>query len=149
MIRSQRSAEEPVARLSHELPPARLGGETMTTLDILVDLLTEIFLDDRYFAVMLVRVLGGLDSLEVLDEYIERLIFGIGHEEREVDQVMGIGEVLQVREEHGQMGLGVAQRHAQQYALFSLPPSRGALDIRQVIVPHGLQLELLRRREQA
>lgn len=66
MVRPQGRTEKPVARLGHKLPPARLSGKTVTTLDILVDLLTKVFFNNGYFAIVLVGVFGCLDGLEVL-----------------------------------------------------------------------------------
>lgn len=113
MIRPQSSTKKPVTRLGHQLSSARLRSKPVTALHILVDLLSKVFLDDRYLAVVRILVFRRLDSFEVLDQYFQGPILRIGDEESKIDEVVGVCKVAQVREEHREMGFGVSEWHAQ------------------------------------
>ena len=142
VIRAQSSAEQPVSGLGHELSAAGLGGEAVATLDVLVDLLSKVLFNDGNLAIRLARVLVGLDLVEVVDEELEGVVLGVGDQEREVNQAVRVGKVAQVRKEHGQMGRGVTQGHAEKNALLPLPPASGASDVVEVIVPYRLEVEV-------
>lgn len=129
VVRPQRRRQQPIPRPRHQLPPARLRLEPVTALHVLVDLLPKVLLDDRYLPKVHLLVLPRLDLLHAPRQRLERLVLGVGHEERKVDQVVRVRQVAQVQEEHGQVLLGVAQRHAHQDALLALPPARRALHV--------------------
>lgn len=137
VIRAQSGTEKPVSGLGHELSAASLGGETVTAFDILVNLLTKVLLNDGNLSIWLSRVLVILDRVHVVDQKLKRVIFGVGNQESEINQVVRVGKVAQVREEHGQMRRGIAERNTEKNALFSLPSSSSATDGVQVIVSHG------------
>lgn len=142
VVWTEGSAEKPVSGLGHELSPARLRGETVTTFHILVDLLSKILLDDGDFAKVLGRIGAGLDSIELAFENRQGVVFRVGNEEGEIDQVVRIRKVNEMAEEHGHMRFSIAQRHADKNSLLPLPSLRGALDVRQVVVSHRLELEV-------
>src|SRR6478609_6356433 len=100
MVWAERGAQEPVSCLGHELSPTRLGGEAMPTLDILVDLLSKVLFDNGNLAVMLQVLRIGLDRLEILHQHIQGPVLGVGHEKSQIDEMVGVCEVTQVREEH-------------------------------------------------
>lgn len=148
VVGAERGTEEPVAGLGHELTAAGLSSETVATLDVLVDLLAKVLFEDRNLAKVLGGVGVGLDGLEVLDEHVEGVVLGVGDQKGEVDEVVWVGKVAEVGEEHGQMGLGVAQGHTEKDALLALPAARGALDVRQVIVADCLEVDAVAGREE-
>lgn len=101
MSGTQRRAKQPIPRLGHQFPPTRLGLETMPALHILLDLLAEIFLDNGDLAKVHLRVRIVLHLLQHAHEHAQSLVTRVGYQERQVNQVVWVGEVSQVREEHG------------------------------------------------
>ena len=102
------SAKKPVPRLRHQFSPTCLRRETVATLHILVDLLPKILLDDRYFAIVLRVIFICLYPFQILHENLQRPIFRVADQKCKIDQVVRVGEVMQVREKHRQMWLGVS-----------------------------------------
>lgn len=101
--RSQSCAQKPVTRLSHGLTTASLRSKTVTRLDILVDLLSEVLLHDRDLTKCLLGVWVGLQFLQLLGQQRNSVVLGVSYEERQIDEVVRVGQVLQMAEEHGQM----------------------------------------------
>lgn len=143
MRRPQGSTQQPIPGLGHELPSRGLGGKAVSALDVLVDLLAKVLLDDRDLAVRLPRVRVVLQLLQQLRQQARGVVLRVRDQEGQVDEVVRVGEVAQMREEHGQVRRGVSQRRAQQDSLLALPPPRRPLDVRQVVVADGLELEVV------
>ena len=112
----------------------------MPALDILIDLLPEILFDHGDLAVGLLRVGIVLQVREHLREQVERVVFGVGDQEGQIDEVVRVGEIVQVGEEHRQVGFGVSEWCTHQHPLFTLPPPRGASGLREVVVANRFQL---------
>ena len=53
---------------------------------------------------------------------------------------MRVREVAQVREEHGQVGGGIAEGSAHQHSLLAVPSAPCSLDCREIIVTNSLDL---------
>lgn len=51
-----------------------------------------------------------------------------------------VGEVAHVVEEHGKMCLCVSEGNAEQDPLLALPSPGGALNIAEIVMPHGVEL---------
>lgn len=103
-------AEQPVSGLGHALSSACLSGETVSTLDILVDLLAKVLLDDGDLAKGYLWAFTFLQVGQQIRKKVEGVVLGVTDEEGQVNEVMRIGQVAQVRKEHGQMRRGVSQR---------------------------------------
>lgn len=58
-----------------------------------------------------------------------------------------IGEVAHVGKEHGQVGLGIAERHAEQDALVALPAVGSALHVVEVVVADGGEQRIVAEHE--
>lgn len=63
--------------------------------------------------------------------------------------MMGVGKIMEMGEEHGEVWLRIAKGNAQQDALLALPTTGSALDIGQVIVSDRLELEAIAGGEKA
>lgn len=85
VIRAQSGTEKPVSGLGHELSTASLGGETVTTFDILIDLLAKILLNNGYLSIRLSWVLVSLDRVHVIDQKLKRVVLGVGNQESEIN----------------------------------------------------------------
>ena len=115
----------------------------MTTFYILVHLLAKILLDNGDLAVGLLGILVGLQLLQVLREYFQRPVLGVGHKESQVDEMVGIGEVAKMGEHHRHVLLGISQRDTKKDAFLSFPSARGAFYIGQVVVSDGIHRVIL------
>jgi hypothetical protein len=149
MVWPQSSAEKPIARLSHELSAACLSSESVTAFHVLVHLLAKVLFDNGDFSVWLLGVRIGLDGLQMLRQGFQRVVLGVGDEEREIDQVVRIRKVLQMGEEHGQVLLGISKRDAEEDSLLALPAARGALDVGEVVVSDRFELQVIVSRQDA
>ena len=93
-----------------------------------------------------------LRILQVRQEVREQrgsVVVAVADQEGKVDQVVRVGQVLQMGEEHGQVGRGVSQWGAEQYALFPLPSSGCAADVGQIVVPDSFYVEFFSPVEEA
>lgn len=80
----------------------------MAAFNILVYFLTKILLDNGNFAKVLPRILIRLELAESLGEDVECRVFRVGDKEGHVYEVVRIGEVAEMREEHRQVGLSIS-----------------------------------------
>jgi hypothetical protein len=89
-----------------------LRGETVTTLHVLVDFLSKVFFHDRDLAKLLLWVWIRLQLLQFLLEQRYRVVLRVSYEERQVNEIVWVGEVLEMAEKHGQMRRRITQRRA-------------------------------------
>lgn len=115
----------------------------MSTLDVLIDLLSKVLLDDRDLTKGHAIFLAGLQLGQQIGKEGKSVVLGITNEEGQVDEVMRVGQVAQMGEEHGQMRRGISERGAEKDALFAFPTSGSALDVGKIVVSDSLKLELL------
>lgn len=137
---SQSRAEQPVACLGHRLTTTSLRCKTVTRLDVLVDLLSEILLHNRDLAKCFLGVRVGLQLLQLLCQERNGVVLGVSDKKCQIDEVVRISQVLQVAEEHWQMRRRISKRGAYEYPLFPLPPPCSALYIVEVVISYGLEL---------
>lgn len=149
MCGAQSCTQQPVTCLGHALSSASLGSETVSTLDVLVDLLSKVLLDDRDLTEGHTVLFASLQLGQKIGEKGESVILGVTNQEGQVDEVVGVGQVAQMRKEHGQVRRSISKRSAEEDSLFALPASRGALNIGKIVVSDSLKLELLASGEQA
>lgn len=135
-------AQQPVSCLGHKLPPTRLCCKPMAAFNILVHLLAEIFLNYRNLAKMLPGIVIRLDLVEGFGEDLECRVFRIGDKEGQIHQVVRIGEVAEVGEEHGKVGLRITKRDANENALLPFPAASGPLHVAEVVVFDRVQLRV-------
>ena len=72
----------------------------MPTFHILIDLLTKVFLHDRQFPKALFRIFIGLELSQEVREKLQGVVLRIADEECEVNEVVGVRQVVKVRKEH-------------------------------------------------
>lgn len=149
VVRAESRTQEPIASLCHELSAAGLSSKAVTTLHILVDLLAKVLFNDGDFAVWLLGIFMCLDASQIIHQKLQSMIFRVGDEERKVDEVVRVCKVVQVREEHGQMRLGVTQGHTEQNSLLAFPSSSGSLHTVQVVVSYCLEVKVGAHGEEA
>lgn len=121
----------------------------MSTFHVLLDLLSEVLLDDRDLSEWHLRVGVVLYILQHARQHGEGVISRVRDQKGQVDEFVRVRQVAEVREEHRQVRGGIAQRGAHQDALSALPSLLGALDLGEVIVTNGLEVQIIRRGEQA
>jgi hypothetical protein len=139
VVGSQGSTEEPVTGLGHGLSAGSLGGESVTVLDVLLDLLTEILLDEgnvseRHSVIRVILEVG-----KVLLELRKSLVLGVRNQEGKVDQVVGVGEVSHVGEEHGKMSFGITKRDTEEDTLAAFPTTSSSEVVVEVIMADGAE----------
>jgi len=78
-----------------------LCSEAVPTFNILIHLLSEVLSKDGDLAKLLLWYLVLLEIIQELGQQLIRVIFGIADQESQVDEVVWICQVLEVREEHG------------------------------------------------
>lgn len=147
--RAQSGTQEPVTRLSHRLTATGLCREAVSGLDVLVDFLSKVLLHNRDLAELLLRVWIGLQLLQLLRQDSDCLILGISDQECQIDKIVRVGKVPQMAEEHVEMGRGVSQRSADEYALLALPSPCGSLHIVEIVISHGFELRVVARCNEA
>ncbi|KAK5624505.1 hypothetical protein RRF57_000221 [Xylaria bambusicola] len=96
VIWAQSSAQQPISCLCHELATACLSGKSMATLNVLVDFLAEIFLNNRYLAIWLFRILMGLKLFQHFDEKLQRPVLRVRDQKGEVHQVVWVGQIAKM-----------------------------------------------------
>lgn len=106
--RPQGSTEQPVTGLCHALSSARLCGKAVSTLDVLVDLLAKVLFDDGDFSKRDAFLFFRLQIGQQIGEEDEGVVFGVSDEEGEVDQMVRVCQVAQMREEHWKMRGGIS-----------------------------------------
>lgn len=116
VFRLQSSAKKVISSLAHCLSARTLSSETVSVLDVLTQMNTEILLNDGS-AVEGDRVGAILDALEFLGEDGECVVSAVADEESEIDQVVGVGQLRDQIEVVVDVGSGVAERSEQEYAL--------------------------------
>lgn len=116
VLRLHGSAEKIISCLAHCLSARTLSSKTVSILDILTQMNTEIFLNNGS-AVEGDRVGAILDALEFLGEDGKCVISAVADEESEIDQVVGVGQLRNEIEVVVDVGSGVAQRSEKEYAL--------------------------------
>lgn len=110
----------------------------MPTLNILVHLLPEVFLNHRDLTIGLFRVWIVLKVFQHLRQHAKRVVLGVGYQEGEVDEVVWVGKIVKVREEHGKVGLGVSERRAHEHPFFTLPSPLTPSRVRKIVIPDSL-----------
>lgn len=107
MLRFHSRAEKVISSLAHSLSTRTLSSETMSILNTLTQMNTEIFLDYGS-AVEGNRVGTVLDALEFFCEDGEGVIGAVADEESEIDQLVGVGQLRDEIEVVVDVGGGVA-----------------------------------------
>lgn len=135
---TKRSAQQPIPGLGHQFPAAGLRLEAVPTLDILLHLLAKILPNHRNLSKCHCRVRVILHLLQHAREHVEGVIARVRYQKRKVDQVVRVGEVAEMREEHGEVRGGISQRREHEDAFPAFPALLCSLHFRQIIVPDGL-----------
>lgn len=116
VLRLHGSAEKVISCLAHCLSTRTLSSETVSVLDILTQMNSEIFLNDGS-AVEGNRVWAILNALEFLGKDGKCVISAVANEKSEIDQVVRVCQLRDEIEVVVDVGSGVAQRSEEEYAL--------------------------------
>lgn len=114
----------------------------MPGFNVLVYFLSKVFFDNGYLTEGCAGVVVFLQTGEKVGEKGKSFVFAVADKEGEVDEVVRVGKVAQVGEEHGQVGCGVTERCAEEDALIAFPASACASYVGEVIVADGFNVEL-------
>jgi hypothetical protein len=121
----------------------------MPALNVLVDLLSKVLFHDRDLAKALLGIWLRLYVVKEVGQKADGVVLGVSDEEGKVDEVVRVGEVLQVGKEHAQMRRGVSEGSAEKDPLLPFPSSGSALHVGEIVVPDRFQLEILDGRNKA
>ena len=107
VLRLHSSTEKVISSLAHGLSARTLSSETVSVLDILAQMNTEIFLNNGS-AVEGSRVGAILNALKFFGEDGKCVISAVTNQESEIDQVVGVGQFNEEIEVFVDVGGGVA-----------------------------------------
>ncbi len=142
MLGFQSCGEQIISCLSHLLPAWALGGETVSRLNIHVEVAAKIFFDDRD-TVEGDLICSLLDPVEFGGEDGERVVDGVAYQEGEVDQVVGVchfGEEVKVFDK---VGRRVAKRSEHKHSFLIAECSGCGNDGVQVDAFDGAGIDLV------
>ena len=143
------STKQPIACLGHALSSAGLCSKAVSTLDILVDLLAKILFNDRNLAKRHSVFLARLKAGQKIGEKSQSVVLGITNEKGQIDEVVRICQVAQMREKHGQMRRRISKWGTKEDSLLTLPASCSTLDVGKVVITNCFKLQLLTSRKEA
>jgi len=114
----------------------------MPGLHILINSLSEILLKHTDFSEPSPWL--SAEILKVGQEVGEEgcgVVFAIAHQKREINEVVRVCEILQVREEHWEVGCCVAEGGAEEDSFFALPAAGCAAYVVEVVVADCFYVE--------